>query len=143
MESSKSKKGSTSIIFAERFRKLRGTSSQRDFAVRLGMNQPNVARYELGRVPKPDVLDDIASKCGVSVNWLLGSETGGVDQGKIRSLLTRVVKKNPATALEQLDETVKAMADAKGDARFQLIEEAETLLQIFRELISEQQSQPS
>lgn len=54
-----------------RIRELRGDETQRDFAARLGMKHPQLARYEAGRVPDPAVLARIARARGVSVDWIL------------------------------------------------------------------------
>lgn len=59
--------------FAKRFNKLRGSESQKDFAIRLGISRPTVGFYENGsRLPQADVLKQIAERCNVSTDWLLG-----------------------------------------------------------------------
>lgn len=61
------------LRFAERFSKLRGDESQKDFAARIGISRPTVGFYENGdRLPQADVLKQIAERCGVSTDWLLG-----------------------------------------------------------------------
>ena len=60
-------------IFAERFNELRGNESQQKFADRLGISRPTVGFYENeGRLPQADILAQIATRCGVSSDWLLG-----------------------------------------------------------------------
>ena len=61
-------------VFSERFSELRGSNeSQEQFAERLGLTRPSVGFYENGvRLPRADVLLEIAKRCGVSSDWLLG-----------------------------------------------------------------------
>jgi transcriptional regulator with XRE-family HTH domain len=60
---------------ARRLRELRGGSTQREFATRVDITQPQLARYEGGGVtPGRDVLAKISQACGVSVDWLLTGE---------------------------------------------------------------------
>lgn len=60
-------------VFSERFAKLRGDMTQGEFAEFLGISRPTVGFYENGtRVPDAVVLKEIAKKCKVSSDWLLG-----------------------------------------------------------------------
>lgn len=60
-------------VFAERFSMLRGRMSQEEFARFIGMSRPTVGFYENGeRVPDALGLCQIAERCGVSSDWLLG-----------------------------------------------------------------------
>lgn len=60
-------------IFAKRFNELRGDMSQDEFSKYLGISRPTVGFYENGaRIPDALVLRQIAEKCNVSVDWLLG-----------------------------------------------------------------------
>lgn len=60
-------------IFSERFAELRGDMTQGEFADFLNVSRPTVGFYENGaRVPDAIVLRQIAEKCGVSADWLLG-----------------------------------------------------------------------
>ena len=60
-------------IFAERFAKLRGEMTQGEFAGFLGISRPTVGFYENGgRLPDALVLRQIAEKCKVSADWLIG-----------------------------------------------------------------------
>ena len=62
-----------SEIFSERLKGLRGGKSQVKFAKELGIKSPvTYFNYEKGRIPKPEILDKIAEKQGVTVDWLLG-----------------------------------------------------------------------
>ena len=58
--------------FADRIRSLRGDRTKADFARFLGIPPPVYQRYEEGRIPSADNLMVISSRCGVSVDWLLG-----------------------------------------------------------------------
>lgn len=66
------KKLPKSNSFSVRIRSLRGDRKKADFARFLGIPAPVYQRYEAGRVPSSDNLSVISSRCGVSVDWLLG-----------------------------------------------------------------------
>lgn len=68
-------------IFAERFARLRGEKTQGEFSEFLGISRPTVGFYENGtRLPDAAVLCQIAQRCNVSADWLLGiSEYRNVD----------------------------------------------------------------
>ncbi len=55
----------------ERIAQIRGGRSQRQFARELGAFQQNVNRYENGTTPHTDFLITLATKEGVSLDWLL------------------------------------------------------------------------
>lgn len=60
-------------VFAKRFAELRGDKTQGEFADFLGISRPTVGFYENGtRIPDALVLRQIAEKCDVSSDWLLG-----------------------------------------------------------------------
>lgn len=60
-------------VFAERFLQLRGQLSQEEFAKKVGLSRPTVSFYESGeRLPDALKLRQIAEKCQVSADWLLG-----------------------------------------------------------------------
>lgn len=60
-------------VFADRFRELRGEKTQGEFAEFLGISRPTVGFYENGtRLPDVLVLRQIAEKCQVSADWLIG-----------------------------------------------------------------------
>lgn len=62
-------------IFQERFKALRGNMTQGQFAEKLGISRPTVGLYESGaRIPDAEVLRNIAEKCNVTSDWLLGIE---------------------------------------------------------------------
>ena len=57
--------------FAERVKALRGNQTQREFAAVVGVPSSNVNRYEAGTFPSYPFLRQIATKMGVSLNWLV------------------------------------------------------------------------
>lgn len=64
-----------SQIFSDRLKSLRGSRSKAGFAKELGIGSPvTYFNYEKGRVPKSVILEQIASKCNVTVDWLLGRD---------------------------------------------------------------------
>jgi transcriptional regulator with XRE-family HTH domain len=54
-----------------RIAQVRADRSQRQFARDLGVFQQNVNRYENGTTPHTDFLITLATKEGVSLDWLL------------------------------------------------------------------------
>ena len=54
-----------------RISEVRGERSQRQFARELGVFQQNVNRYENGTTPHTDFLLTLATKEGISLDWLL------------------------------------------------------------------------
>ena len=63
--------------FSDNLKSLRGKRSQQEFSQLLGLPQGSYARYELGRIPKPDILAQIAIKTGVEPSSLLAENLGG------------------------------------------------------------------
>lgn len=60
-------------IFTKRFRELQGERSNTEFAEFLGLSRQTVGFYCNGdRIPDALGLKEIAEKCGVSSDWLLG-----------------------------------------------------------------------
>lgn len=60
-------------IFAERFNALRGRQTQAEFADFLGISRPTVGFYENGeRIPDALILKQIAERCGVTTDYLVG-----------------------------------------------------------------------
>jgi transcriptional regulator with XRE-family HTH domain len=61
--------------FAGRLRALRGDRSKSAFARALGISNPSTYQnYEAGRIPDAQAVQAIATKCGVSIAWLLSGE---------------------------------------------------------------------
>ena len=65
-------------VFGERLRalrRIRNNTSQKEFAVELGIPQPTLSSYESGKIkPTIDAIINIADKCGVSMDWLCGRD---------------------------------------------------------------------
>lgn len=73
-------------VFAERFATLRGEMTQGEFAEFLGISRPTIGFYENGaRIPDALVLRQIAEKCGVSADWLLGISNTRTADSSIRA----------------------------------------------------------
>lgn len=80
--------------FTNRFRALRGDRDNTEFAKFLGISRQTVGFYYNGdRIPDAMMLKEIAEKCDVSADWLLG--------------LTNDPKRNP-TAVDELKLSVEA-----------------------------------
>jgi transcriptional regulator with XRE-family HTH domain len=61
-----------SDAFSTRLKACRGEKNKAVFAKFLNLTAPTYQRYEGGRIPKTDILWQIARKCNVSVAYLLG-----------------------------------------------------------------------
>ncbi|HHV09772.1 MAG TPA: helix-turn-helix transcriptional regulator [Clostridiales bacterium] len=62
-------------IFQSRIKELREERgmTQKDFSEFIGISQQTLSGYERGvTTPSPDALRNIAEKCNISVDWLLG-----------------------------------------------------------------------
>ena len=60
-------------VLADRLRALRGSMSQTDFALKLGVKQTSYSSWERGiKDPLAQTLAQIANTLGVSADWLLG-----------------------------------------------------------------------
>ena len=60
-------------IFTKQFRELQGERTNTEFADFLGISRQTVGFYCNGdRIPDAQILRDIAKKCNVSSDWLLG-----------------------------------------------------------------------
>ena len=71
----KKEKEERQSIFMRRFEQLKGDMSDADFSVRLGMSGGTVYQYLTGRRrPSVDALAQIADRCGVTIDWLVGRE---------------------------------------------------------------------
>lgn len=60
-----------SLDVSDRIKQVRGEKKKTEFAKMLGIPQPNLSKYESGRMPPADVLQKIADHGGVTVKWLL------------------------------------------------------------------------
>ena len=95
-------------IFAARFAELRGERTQAEFAEFLGISRPTVGFYENGeRIPDAFVLKQIAERCGVTTDYLVGlsdnKTSGSADIGKITGLSDEAIE----SLMKGFDETKK------------------------------------
>ena len=68
-------------IFAQRLKAARGARSQAEFARLLGIkHQQTYQNYERGRIPKADVLQQIASRMSMTVEDLLSAPAAAYRQ---------------------------------------------------------------
>ena len=88
-------------VFADRFIELRGKRTQEEFAKFLGISRPTVGFYESGqRIPDALILRQIAEKCNVSADYLLGlTDEKTPDQSiqaicKKNAVIEQVIKNN-------------------------------------------------
>ena len=59
--------------FMRRFEQLKGERSDSAFAGDIGMSPASVYQYLIGkRFPTAEALKEIADKCGVTMDWLVG-----------------------------------------------------------------------
>ena len=71
-------------LIGQRLRKLRGKTLQKVYAKDLGISYRAYQNYESGeRIPKPAIINKIAEKGRVTVEWIIG--------GSLRSLEEKVV----------------------------------------------------
>jgi transcriptional regulator with XRE-family HTH domain len=61
-------------IFSNRLKILRNGRRKAAFAEYLNTSPQNYGRYEDGRIPSTVILSQIANRCGVTVDWLLGRD---------------------------------------------------------------------
>jgi transcriptional regulator with XRE-family HTH domain len=61
-------------IFSNRLKTLRNGRRKAAFAEYLNTSPQNYGRYEDGRIPSTVILSQIANRCGVTVDWLLGRD---------------------------------------------------------------------
>jgi transcriptional regulator with XRE-family HTH domain len=59
------------LDISDRLKHVRGRKKKAEFAKILGIPQPNLSKYESGRMPPADVMQKIADYGGVTVKWLL------------------------------------------------------------------------
>jgi len=76
-------KNASSRKLAERLRALRKDRSQTEFAKLCGLSQQVYWRYEQGTIPRTDVLVRMATRNGVTPEWLLGINDDD-DSGPLR-----------------------------------------------------------
>jgi transcriptional regulator with XRE-family HTH domain len=91
MSTNATDKGKRLLAFRTRFRECRGDMPQTDFADKIGVARATVGLYESGqRIPDAVILLQIAERCGVSCDWLLGrtsDKSGNADVGAVEKRL--------------------------------------------------------
>lgn len=108
-------------VFAERFSKLRGDRTQEEFAKFLGISRPTVGFYENGtRLPDALVLCQIAEKCNVSTDWILGLSNYKNSGTANLSVEDIGLSENATTTLAELSQGGRAV-DAKKIAVLNLL----------------------
>ncbi len=98
-------------VLSSRLRELRGTSSQCEFARKIGVKQTSYSGWESGaKDPASSVIALISTALGVSADWLLGisddrrgSGTNGAAALKVAALEKRI---------EELEVRNRALIDA-------------------------------
>jgi len=120
-------------IFSSNLRTLRGGRKKRVFAEFLGTSPQNYGRYEGGRIPKPVILKEIANRCGVTVDWLIGQEAPEPrrDNAVREGSPAHGAVPDPGDRLASLEETVEAIRQDVASCRSQM----ETLLGLLGEAL--------
>ena len=72
----------TAGIFSAQLKRLRNGRKKAVFCKELGLRPQNYQRYEDGRIPDAVILQGIANRCGVTMDWLLKGDAGSVTAGK-------------------------------------------------------------
>lgn len=102
--------------FSQRFRGLRGKMSQDTFADFLGMSRPTVGFYENGdHLPDALTLSQIAKKCNVSADYLLGLSDAKTKDDTAAIAVTGFSKKSLDFIKQMADQsyTVAGMDDKR------------------------------
>ena len=101
---------------SERLRELRGTTSQCDFAAKIGVKQTSYSSWERGvKDPAAQTVAQISSTFGVSADWLLGlsNNRDGTPNSSVSPNLARL--KDAATIVltrsEDLERAVKELKE--------------------------------
>jgi transcriptional regulator with XRE-family HTH domain len=101
--------------FSERLKALRGEMKQAEFARKVGLAQNSYNRYESGeRVPDIAVLSQLASRLGVSTDWLLGLDEAAAPKTTLpdRVAESRASGYTYCSACEQKDKTIASQAES-------------------------------
>ena len=86
-----------------------------EFAERLGVTRATQGNWEMGQMPRADLLDKLARSGGVSVEWLLhGRDSGG---NKIRSRRSKNVARRTILCSEKTPESYVLPDLAPADLR--------------------------
>lgn len=100
---------------SERLRELRGTTSQCDFAAKIGVKQTSYSSWERGvKDPAAQTVAQISSTFGVSADWLLGlcDKRDGTPNSSVSPNLARL--KDAATiVLTRSEDLERALKELK------------------------------
>ena len=101
--------GARMPVFRDRFNLLRGDRTQAEFAAALSMSRATVAFYCAGdRIPDALTLRDIAEKCDVSTDWLLGLSDAKGRDATVQTLCNETgLSENAMHRLRSLNENKK------------------------------------
>ena len=105
-------------IFTERFRELQGDRSNTEFAEFLGISRQTVGFYCNGdRIPDAMTLKQIAEKCNVSTEWLLGLSDARSTDADIRKICeyTGLSEKAVSIISQVLNSPESSLADILSD----------------------------
>ena len=84
-------------VFSKRLKRLIGGESINAFACRMGLQQSSVDRYvKAAHAPNAEALHTIATRCGVTTDWLLGlsdSPSGDADAAGLQKRFLASEKK--------------------------------------------------
>ena len=124
-----------------RLKQIRGKRKQGDFASRLGINQSQYSRYELGRRLPPDaVILKVAKECGIKPEQVIWGENYAPPPAKPTAIselidsLSQMVRLLDAANLEELYLFLKIKSETSHRARQDLLKSAgEALLRIRKE----------
>lgn len=109
-------------IFLNRLNSLRGDNSVKSFAVELQETQQSVDKYVKGETKPPiSFLVKVATRFGVSTDWLLGLSDNGtlpesptISRNGIRSKITSL-KNNAHSVAEKANELLTAISEMEKD----------------------------
>jgi len=114
--------------------------TQAEFGKQVGTTKLSVARYEVGRIPRVEVLDRIALRAGVSLTWLLHGTENEVagSQQKTADFIARRLTPQSFVKVSRLPHEYQVeyqgrINEAVEQLRHQLEEYAELLEARFRQ----------
>ena len=121
-------------VFSQRFRSLRGKTSQDKFADFLGISRPTVGFYENGdHLPDALTLSQIAKKCNVSADYLLGLSDAKTKDDTAAIAVTGFSKKS-LDFIKQMANQSYTVADINADDKRHIIDVINLFLESDAEL---------
>jgi transcriptional regulator with XRE-family HTH domain len=102
-------------VFGERLEQLRGDTTQRDFARKMGIPLNSYTNWVLGlRTPNIDTLVKISTQMGVSADWLLGlDDKRGAPASGVNAKIVEL-KRNAETTAEAINDLLRAIEKLEG-----------------------------